>query len=77
MDTSTSVTWQPPPLEELQAALPEFHFSELLGRGGMGAVFKAVQTSLGRSVAIKVLPAALMEREDSGYAARFEREAVG
>ena len=70
-----TATWQPPSLEELQTALPEFRFAELLGRGGMGAVFKAVQTALGRTVAVKVLPAALMEREDAGYAARFEREA--
>ncbi len=75
MATPSPATWQPPSLEELQAALPEFQFEELLGRGGMGAVFKAVQTSLGRTVAIKVLPVALMEREDAGYAARFEREA--
>lgn len=73
--TPASISWQPPSLDEIRAALPEFDFLELIGRGGMGAVFKAVQTSLHRTVAIKVLPEALMERTDAGYAARFEREA--
>ncbi len=44
-----------------------------LGKGGMGEVYRARDTRLDRSVAIKVLPAHLSSRTD--LRARFEREA--
>jgi len=53
--------------------LGEFEIVELLGRGGMGAVYKARQASLGRFVAIKVLPQAYSR--DSSFVERFGREA--
>jgi serine/threonine protein kinase/Tol biopolymer transport system component len=45
----------------------------LLGRGGMGEVYRARDTRLGRDVAIKVLPQAFTSNPDR--LARFEREA--
>lgn len=47
--------------------------SHLIGRGGMGEVYKAQQPSLNREVAIKVLPAS--KASDIEFRQRFEREA--
>src|ERR1017187_7595862 len=44
-----------------------------IGAGGMGEVYRAKDTKLGRDVAVKILPAALAQ--DPDRLARFEREA--
>jgi len=72
--TGASGGFVPPTIEELNAALPSYEFVEMLGCGGMGAVFKARQPNLDRMVAIKILPLELGE-EGLQFAERFKREA--
>ena len=63
----------PEPEEPPPARLGEFRILREIGRGGMGVVYEAEQTSLRRRVALKVLPPAL--RADRQLYARFRREA--
>ena len=53
--------------------LNNFRIVEKIGAGGQGAVYKAVDSKLGRTVVIKVLPAELTAR--AANLKRFEREA--
>ncbi len=50
-----------------------FQIEGEIGRGGMGVVYRATDSHLGRTVAIKVLPAQLGGNPE--FMARFEREA--
>jgi len=53
--------------------IAHYRVTAKLGEGGMGEVYRAIDTKLGREVAIKVLPAAFAY--DPDRMARFTREA--
>ena len=50
-----------------------YEITAQIGEGGMGSVYRATDTTLGRQVAIKILPDAFAA--DPDRVARFEREA--
>jgi len=51
-----------------------FRVESVIGRGGMGTVYRATQLSLGRPVALKILPEDL--KGDAQFLDRFHREAA-
>src|SRR2546425_1117143 len=55
------------------AQLGSYEITALLGKGGMGEVYRGRDTKLGREVAVKALPDAFAQ--DAERLARFEREA--
>src|SRR5258708_3862188 len=65
--------WEPPTPEEMARLLPQYRVEKLIGRGGMGAVYKGIQLNLDRAVAIKLLPAEMAANKE--FVTRFEREA--
>lgn len=63
----------PPSIEELGKLLPNYKFIEFVDKGGMGAVYKAIQPGLSRTVAVKLLPPDV--GKELAFEKRFRREA--
>ena len=63
-----------PSIEELAPSFPQLELLSLLGRGGMGIVYKARQPQLDRTIALKIL--APESSDDPRFAERFQREAI-
>lgn len=69
-----ATTCDPHPLiETLPERVGDYRILREIGRGGMGIVYEAEQTSLGRKVALKILP--IGSRTEAGKRERFLREA--
>jgi eukaryotic-like serine/threonine-protein kinase len=66
-DVSSASMFQP------MSALGDFRMVRVIGRGGMGVVYEAVQISLNRRVALKILPMA--SADDPRKLKRFQIEA--
>jgi len=80
LDTETGVTGAaaaaatpPPSALELAPHFPQLEILEVLGRGGMGVVYKVRQKELDRIAALKILPPGI--GGDPAFAERFAREA--
>ena len=71
--SAVMAAWEAPTPEETTGLFPGYEVQQLIGRGGMGAVYLARQVSLDRLVAIKLLPLEISRHR--GFADNFQREA--
>src|SRR5437016_7857672 len=70
---SPSPVFVPPTVTDLARHFPQLEILQLVGQGGMGAVYKARQPKLDRLLALKILPPEVAR--DPGFMERFTREA--
>jgi predicted Ser/Thr protein kinase len=68
-----SAAFQPPSVEEIARLFPNLEIIAFIGKGGMGAVYKARQPGLDRIVALKIIPP--QTAAGPGFIERFNREA--
>ena len=74
LDATVTRTGLDPELDAIRKAFDDrFTVESLLGRGGMGSVFKARELTLDRYVALKIVPDA--RRHDTRFVERFRQEA--
>src|SRR5262252_7239646 len=72
--TQPEVTpFEPPSVQTVAKLFPQLEILAFIGKGGMGAVYKARQPALDRVVALKILP--ILPTSSAGFADRFNREA--
>ena len=73
LEPTTAPPNSAPEISKIANAFPDLEVIELIGKGGMGAVYKCRQKSLDRFVALKILPQTLAN--DESFALRFQAEA--
>src|SRR5579872_5708832 len=68
-----NAAFDPPSVEEVSKLFTNLEILDFIGKGGMGAVYKARQPALDRLVALKVISPHIVS--EPGFTERFNREA--